>query len=241
LRGQLQEGDAGAVREHFEQPGRQLIPEADVDLEARQSWSFVVSSANFVHVMSTIFAKPQLRIQLPHALPIDLEAVLRAVEHASNEQAVMDIVKAFLDVVETSFPVDSDPIAVVTTIFGIEGAAAVAEVGAAAVVALEAEEAATGGAISERAERRIARDMVRHMTRRARCTMPHLLRPRSAQGVRIRRAPRTRRAHRRAVRLSAVASAGDGPPPREPPAATRAPDGVPVALAGGRVPSAGVP
>jgi hypothetical protein len=65
--------------------------------------------------------------------------------------------------------------------------------------------------------------MVRHVTMRARLAMPGPLRTRSAHGVRMRRAPRARRAHRRAVRLSAVASAGDGPPPGEPPAATSAP------------------
>ena len=144
----------------------------------------------------------------------------------------MAIVKTLLDTVETAFPVDADPVAVLTTVFGIESVAAVAEVGAAAVVALEAEAAASGGAITDRAASRIARDMVRHVTVSARGAMPRPLRPRSAHGVRIRRAPRARRAHRRAVRLSAVASAGDGPPPGEPPAATRASHGVRLSLAG---------
>ena len=113
---------------------------------------------------------------------------------------------ALLDTVETAFPVDADPVAVLTTVFGIESVAAVAEVGAAAVVALEAEAAASGGAITDRAASRIARDMVRHVTVSARRAMPRPLRPRSAHGVRIRRAPRARRAHRRAVRLSAVSA-----------------------------------
>ena len=41
-------------------------------------------------------------------------------EHAPNEQAVMAIVKTFLDTVDTAFPVDADPVAVLTTVFGIE-------------------------------------------------------------------------------------------------------------------------
>ena len=165
------------------------------------------------------------------ASPIDLEAVRLAMEHAPDEQAVMALVKTFLDTVATAFPVEPDPVAVLTTIFGIESVAEVAEVGAAAVVALEAEAAATGGAITDRAASRIARDMVRHVTTRARRAMPGPTRTRRAHGVRSRRAPRARRAHRRAVRLSAVASAGDGPPPREPPAATSAPHGGRLSLA----------
>jgi hypothetical protein len=205
--------------------------------------------------MSMLFTKPQHRIQPPQEgtdsvaprsgdrmdeplhsqgfpeSPIDLEAMRLAMEHAPNEQAVMSLVKTFLDTVAGAFPVDADPVAVLTTIFGIESVAEVAEVGAAAVVALEAEAAATGGAITDRAASRIARDMVRHVTTRARLAMPGPTRTRSAHGVRIRRAPRARRAHRRAVRLSAVASAGDGPPPREPPAATSAPHGGRLSLA----------
>jgi hypothetical protein len=165
--------------------------------------------------------------------PVDLEAVLLAVNHAPHEEAVMALVKTFLETVEAAFPVDADPIEVLTAIFGTESLAAVAEVGAAAVVALEAESAATGGAITDRAANRIARDMVRHVTMRAGRSMPGPLRPRSALGVRVRRAPRARRAHRRAVRLAAVASAGDGPPPREPPAARSALHALRIALASG--------
>ena len=143
----------------------------------------------------------------------------------------MALVKTFLDTVATAFPVDADPVAVLTTIFGFESVAEGAEVGAAAVVALEAEAAATGGAITDQAASRIARDMVRHVTARARRPMPGPPRTRSAHGVRIRRAPRARRAHRRAVRLSAVVSAGDGPPPREPPPATSAPHSGRMSLA----------
>jgi hypothetical protein len=251
------------------------LSEVDADAEVLRAWSFFVSAASFDHAMSTIFAKPQLRFELPRegtdpvvprdidriraltdrgqardgdiepphaqgfpASPIDLEAVLLAVEHAPNEQAVMAIMKSFLDAVETAFPVDADPIDVVTTVFGIESAAVVAEVAATAVVALEAEAAATGGVITERASDRIASDMVRHVTTRAHRGMPRVVRARTALGVRIRRAPRARRAHRRAVRLSAVASAGDGPPPRELPAATRASGCVHVSLARERLNSA---
>ena len=220
-------------------------------------WSFGVFAANFDRAMSMLFTKPQHRIQPPQegtdsvaprsvdgmdepqqsqgfpASPIDLEAVRLAMEHAPNEHAVMALVKTFLDTVATAFPVDAAPVAVLTTIFGIESVAEVAEVGAAAVVALEAEAAATGGAITDQAASRIARDMVRHVTTHARRAMPGPTRTRSAHGVRIRRAPRARRAHRRAVRLSAVVSAGDGPPPREPPTATSAPHGGRISLASG--------
>lgn len=166
------------------------------------------------------------------ASPIDLEAVLLAVDHAPHEEAVVALVKTFLETVEAAFPVDADPIEVLTAIFGIESVVAVAEVGAAAMVALEAEAAATRGAITDRAASRIARDMVRHVTMRARRAMPGPVRSRNAHGVRVRRAPRARRAHRRAVRLAAVASAGDGPPPGAPPAAKSAPHGGRFSLAG---------
>src|SRR4051812_27960987 len=150
----------------------------------------------------------------------------------------MAIVTTFVDAVATAFPIDADPIALATTVFGAESVAAVAKVGAAAVVALEAEAALTGGAITERAAKRVAGDMARRVAKRARRATPRplALRSRDPYGKRVRRAPRARRAHRRAVRLSAVASAGDGPPPREPAAATRAPDSSHLSLAGVWVP-----
>jgi hypothetical protein len=83
----------------------------------------------------------------------------------------------------------------------------------------------TDGVIRDHAARRIARSMVHRATRRAERTTAHAPRARVALGVRIMRAARSRRAPRRAVRLSAVTSAGDGPPPRPPPARSRGHDG----------------
>jgi hypothetical protein len=167
------------------------------------------------------------------ASPIDLAAVLLAFNHAPHAEAAMALVKSFLETVEVAFQVDVDPIDVLTSIFGIESVAVVADVTIATVVALEAEAATTGGVITDRAASRIARDMVRHVTMRAARGMPNPLRQRGAHGVRVRRAPRAHRAHRRAVRLAAVASAGDGPPPREPPAARSALDALRISLASG--------
>jgi hypothetical protein len=167
------------------------------------------------------------------ASPIDLEAVLLAFNHAPNVDGVMALVKSFLETVEAAFSVDAAPVEVLTAVFGAESVAVVADVAVATVVTLEAEAAATGGVITDRATSRIARDMVRRGTMRAARGVPGPLRLRSALGVRVRRAPRAHRAHRRAVRLSAVASAGDGPPPGEPPAARSRLDSLRISLASG--------
>jgi hypothetical protein len=145
----------------------------------------------------------------------------------------MSLVKSFLETVEAAFAVDAEPVEVLTAVFGAETVAVVAEVATATVVALEAEAAATGGEIADRAASRIARDMVRRVTTRAARGMPGPLRLRCALGVRVRRTPRAHRAHRRAVRLAAVASAGDGPPPGEPPAARSALGALRISLASG--------
>jgi hypothetical protein len=91
--------------------------------------------------------------------------------------------------------------------------ATVTEVCAAAVVDLEAEAAATGEPVTDQAATRIARSMVDRVIQRAGRTMALAPRVCLVPRVRTQRAPRARRAPRRAVRLSAVASAGDGPPP----------------------------
>lgn len=152
------------------------------------------------------------------ASPFEIEAALAAAEHATTEDEIVAAVATFLGRAATLFTVDADPVAVLTTVFGPECVADVAEVCAAAVVDLEAEAAVTGGVIRDHAARRIARTMVHRVTMRAERTTAHAPRARGALRVRIQRAPRARRAHRGAVRLSAVASAGDGPPPPDPPA-----------------------
>lgn len=172
-----------------------------------------------------------LRRQGFHASPLDIEAALLAVDHATTEEELVAAVANFLAAAETAFRPGGDPIATLATVFGAECVATVTEVCATAVIDLEVEAAATGGTITERAASRIARNMVHRATTRAGRTMPRAPRPRGAHRVRIQRGPRTRRAHRRAVRLSAVASAGDGPPPEEPPPATHAPDGEHLSLA----------
>jgi hypothetical protein len=159
------------------------------------------------------------------ASPFDIEASMAAVEHATTEDEAMAAFVTFLARAQAMFTVDAEPVAVLTTVFGPESVAAAAEVFAAAVVDLEAEAAVTGGVIRDHAARRIARSMVHRATRRAERTTARAPRARVALGVRIMRAARSRRAPRRAVRLSAVASAGDGPPPRPPPAPSRGRDG----------------
>jgi hypothetical protein len=164
--------------------------------------------------------EPPMR-EVPAASPFNIGASLAAVEHATTEDAAMAAIVTFLARAQAMFTVDAEPVAVLTTVFGPEGVAAAAEVFAAAVVDLEAEAAVTGGVIRDHAARRIARSMVHRATRRAERTTAHAPRARAGRRVRIQRAPRARRAHRSAVRLSAVASAGDGPPPPNPPATSR--------------------
>ena len=158
------------------------------------------------------------------ALPFDIAAALSALEHAATEEEAMAAVETFLVGAETAFTAGTDPIAALTAVFGPECVGDVTEVCAAAVVDLEAEAAATDRPITDRAASRIARSMVRQLTMGASRTMPRVPRVHLAVRGRGLRAPRSRRAHRRAVRLAAVASAGDSPPPEEPPPATRAPD-----------------
>jgi hypothetical protein len=170
-----------------------------------------------------------------HALPrhLNLEAVLVALEYAVTEEEVMACVATFL-ASATAFPPDADSFAVLTALFGSECVTAVTEVGAAAVVELEAEAAATGGVLSARAASRLARGLVHRVIQRASRTMARPLQAYRALrvGVRVLRAPRARRTPRRAVRLSAVASAGSGsdgpsPEPSGAPARSHLPGGKP--------------
>ena len=164
--------------------------------------------------------------------PLDLEAALVAIEHATTEEEVMVGVATFL-ASATAFPPDTDPFAVLTALFGSECVTAVTEAGAEAVVELEAEAAATGGALSARAASRIARGLVHRVAQRAGRTSALPMPAHRALRVRVLRAPRAPRTPRRAVRLSAVASAGSGsdePSPEPPGVSARAqlPDGKPT-------------
>ena len=171
---------------------------------------------------------PPTRDVLPASF-FDIEAAMFAVERATTEEEAMAAMEIFLGGAETVIKAGPDPFAALTTIFGLECVVAVTEVCATAVVDLEAEAAATGGTITERAGSRIARSMIDRLTMRAGRTMALAPRARGALRVRILRAPRARSAHRRAVRLSAVVSAGDGPPPPDPSAAAGACDRAPLA------------
>jgi hypothetical protein len=162
----------------------------------------------------TVAPEPLTR-EVPAASPFDIEASMAAVEHATTGDEAMAAIVTFLARAAAMFTVDAEPVAVLTTVFGPESIAAAAEVFAAAVVDLEAEAAVTGGVIRDHAARRIARSMVHRATRRAERTVARAPRARAGLRVRIQRAPRARRAHRSAVRLSAVASAGDGLGARE--------------------------
>lgn len=88
---------------------------------------------------------------------------------------------------------------------------------------MEAASAKMGGELSDADGARISNDLVRRLMRR-----PHAppIRMRVALRrtivARVRRSSRAHRGHRKAVRLSAVASAGDGPSPPEGPLSARA-------------------
>ncbi len=156
------------------------------------------------------------------ALPDDAPPMLRdlfdaAVDDllsaASEEEALMcaSIVATMLEAVAAS---SANPLAVLATVFGREAAEVCATACADAARELDAEATAAGGHVSEPAAARVAHNIVRRIMRggRTRLFAPRALR---ARGVHVRRAPRGRRGHRRAVRLSAVASAGDGQVPIE--------------------------
>lgn len=189
--------------------GRQLLEAIKQVMSMRAAWEEPVM----------VTPERAVRDVLP-APPFDIEAALVAVEGATTEEEVITAIQTFLAGAETMFTAGTDPLAGLTTVFGPECVAAVTEVCAAAVVDLEAEAAVTVGPITERAGRRIARSMVHRLTMRGGRTLASAPRVHPAFRGRVMRAPRSRRVHRRAVRLSAVASAGDGPPSPEPPATT---------------------
>ena len=143
----------------------------------------------------------------------DWETMLAAVEHAITAEEAVAAAKMLGDGLEPMLKAASDPFAALGAIFGNEIVATVTEVCAAAVVDLEAEASSTGEPVTDQAATRIARSMVDRVTQRAGRTMALAPRVPHMPRVRTQRAPRARRAPRRAVRLSAVASAGDGPPP----------------------------
>jgi hypothetical protein len=151
------------------------------------------------------------------APPLVLQTVLLAMERATTEEEALAALEPFLADATAMFTPGTDPLAAITALFGSECAADVIEAGAAVVVELEAEAAATGGLITEQAARRVTRSIVHRLTARASRARDLASHPRRAPRVRILRAPRARSTHRRAVRLSAVASAGDGPSPEERP------------------------
>jgi hypothetical protein len=147
-------------------------------------------------------------------VPRAVKEALTALERVTSEAELRAALETLCNVIQTSFPPGTDPNAIMMAIFGAEAVAVVTEAGAAAVAELDAEAAASGGEIS--AEERITRNIVQRITKSPRPLPARAPRARRAVGARVMRASRARRGHRRAVRLSAVASAGDGPPPPSP-------------------------
>jgi hypothetical protein len=171
-----------------------------------------VSPHSLFEVISVLGPAPPTGDALP-ALPFDWEVMLAAVERATSADEAVAAAKTFADSMEPLLKAASDPFAALGTMFGNEVVATVIEVGAAAVADLEAEATSTGEPVTDQAATRIARSMVDRLTQRAGRTMALAPRVCLVPRIRTQRAPRARRAPRRAVRLSAVASAGDGPPP----------------------------
>jgi hypothetical protein len=167
--------------------------------------------------------------------PFDFERSMAAVDEATTAEAALAAVKRFLTDIEVVFAGGTDPFAALTTVFGTEDVATVTEVFAEAVADLEAEAAAAGGIVSDQAGNHIARGMVQRLIMRAGRTRDRAPRVHPALRGRVRSAPRARRAPRRAVRLSAVASAGDGPPAPEPPPTASPRDVVQLARARSRL------
>lgn len=135
----------------------------------------------------------------------------------------MAAVMKFANEAERVLNAASNPVADLTDAFGSDFVM-VADACGAAAVALEEEEAATGAPVTDQAAICIVRSIVDQVTLRASRTMALAPRTRIVSRVprvRTQRAPRARRVPRRAVRLSAVAAAGDGPPP--PPSDSDAP------------------
>jgi hypothetical protein len=170
-----------------------------------------VSTPRRVDVISVLGPAPMTDV-LP-ASPYDLESILASFARATTDKEAVAIANMLSDGLVPMLKAASDPAAAVGAIFGNDIVVTVTEVCAAAVVDLEAEAASTGEPVTDQAATRIARSMVDRVTQRAGRTMALAPRVCLVRRVRTERAPRARRAPRRAVRLSAVASAGDGPPP----------------------------
>jgi hypothetical protein len=180
-----------------------------------------VSPPRRVEVISVIGPAPMTDV-LP-ASPYNLESIWASFARATTGEEAVAIANMLSDGLVPMLKTASDPVAAVGAIFGNDIVATVTEVCAAAVVDLEAEAAATGEPVTDQAATRIARSMVDRVIQRAGRTMALAPRVCLVPRARNQRAPRARRAPRRAVRLSAVASAGDGPPPAGPPPSRRAP------------------
>jgi hypothetical protein len=173
-----------------------------------------VSPPSLLEVISVLGSAPTTAA-LP-TLPFDLEILLGAMARVTTADEAVAAVDLFGEGMLPMLKAAKDPFAALGAMFGNEIVATVLEVGAAAVADLEAEATATGEPVTDQAATRIARRMVDRVTQRAGRTMALAPRVCLVPRVRTQRAPRARRAPRRAVRLSAVASAGDGPPPPSP-------------------------
>jgi hypothetical protein len=173
-----------------------------------------VPSPSLVDVISVLGPAPTTDA-LP-ASSFDPDVMFGAVNRATTAEEAVAAAMAFAEGLEPMLKAASNPVGALTAIFGAESVATVTEVCLTAVVELEAEAAAAGGPVTDQAASRIARSIVDRVTQRAGRTMALPPRVRHMPRVRTQRAPRARRAPRRAVRLSAVASAGDGPPPPSP-------------------------
>lgn len=172
------------------------------------------------HNVVTIVGAPAGKPQEP---PLEIQALMRAVEHMTTEEEVLAAVDAFAEAKVAEVLASSNPLETLNGVVGSETVTAILEVAAAAIADLDAATAATDEPITDQAAARIVHTMVRRIIRRA--DRPERRRPMRERDVRCRnvlRVQRARRArHRRAARLSAVASAGDGPSPPEPPPAVR--------------------
>ncbi|APR86218.1 Hypothetical protein A7982_11567 [Minicystis rosea] len=175
------------------------------------------SEADVVAPPDTFIGSKAASVERGDAASPEIEALLHALEYVTSEEEAIAVATAFAD---QAVLASSNPVETLIRVLGAECATAVAEVAVATVADFEAATVATGGPITDSVADRIARKMVRRIIRRAERTVTRPPRGRDVGRVRIILMSRARRApRRRAVRLSAVASAGDGPsPPERPPA-----------------------
>lgn len=166
--------------------------------------------------MPVVLPRLQQEVHAVPAAPSDVPAALLAMERATTEDEAVAAFKEFFSAFGTECEGGTPPLVVLTAAFGAEDVATVSKVCEDAAVELDAEAEAAGGVITDRAAKRIADGMVQRLTRRDARVGPRLPDARRALLARRVRAPRAHRGHRRAVRLAAEVSAGDGPPPEEP-------------------------